>query len=229
MAAGVKAAELMTPEEFQAALKRGHVHQASGKHTEAEEKAKTPLARGEVADYSPEDIVAFYVARRGGDWRQGAYDLVKDAYSEKRAIGAALWDAVVVRPPRGYVREGEVYRPSGSPPNGFIARKVAIIPAWAQAITLVANGIDGLPPVSDGVYSIEEFARIADDIQRRPGAGEWDVLVYAVDDPNASMEVYPYGRGNPYRRLRRAPGHRVKQIARFSYMRWDWYDFTMER
>ena len=226
---GAIAAELMTPEEFQAALKRGHVHDAMGKYAQAEGKAKAPLAREEAAHYPPEDIAAFYVARRGGDWRQGAYDLVKDARSQKRWISAALWDAVAVGHPRGYVRDGEIYRPIGSPPDGFIARKVATIPAWARVVTLVANGIDGAPPVSDGVYSIEEFMRIADDLQRKPGAGEWDVLVYAMDDPNAGMEVFPYSKNNPYRRLRRAPGHQGKQIASFTYMRWDWYDFTIER
>ena len=111
-----KPAELMPPEEFEAALRRGQVHEATGQCTDAEQKAETPLVRGEAARYSPDDIAAFYVARRGGDWRLGAYDLVKDAYAEKRPVSASLWDAVVVRAPRGYVREGEVYRPRGTPP-----------------------------------------------------------------------------------------------------------------
>ncbi|MGE3308681.1 MAG: hypothetical protein AB7O66_01835, partial [Limisphaerales bacterium] len=55
------------------------------------------------------------------------------------------------------------------------------------------------------------------------------VLVYAVDDLNAGLDVHPNGRDNPNRRLRKAQGHKIKQIARFSYMRWDWYDFSIER
>jgi hypothetical protein len=212
-----KPAELMSPEEFQAAFKRGLVREATGHYTDAEQKAETQLVRGEAACYSPDDIAAFYVARRGGDWRLGAYDLVKDAYAEKRPVNASLWDAVVVRAPRGYVRDGEVYRPRRMPPVGFVARKIVTIPVWAKVITLVANGIDGRPPVSDGVYSVEQFIKVAEEAQHRQGAGEWDVLVYAMDDPNAALEVYPYGRDNPYRRLRRTRGHRVKQIARFSY------------
>jgi len=42
-------------------------------------------------------------------------------------------------------------------PDGFSSRKVATIHAWAQAVRLVANGIDGWPPISDAVYSVEEF------------------------------------------------------------------------
>jgi hypothetical protein len=221
-----KPAELMSPDEFQAAFRRGQLHEATGHYTDAEQKAETPLARGEAARYSADDIAAFYVARRGGDWRLGAYDLVKDAYAEKRPVSASLWDAVVVRAPRGYVREGEVYRPRGIPPAGFVARRTAVIPVWAKAIRLVANSIDGWPPVPDGVNSVEQFLLAAGDLQLKQGAGEWDVLVYAVDDPNAGVELHPYGRDNPYRRLRSARGHKLKQIARFSYMRWMWYDFT---
>ena len=172
-------AELLTPEEFQAAMERGRVHQATGTYTEAENRAESPLRRGEAAGYSPDDIVAFYVARRGGDWRRGAYDLVKDAHAGNRPINRSLWDAVVTRAPRGYVRDGEVYRPAGSPPEGFVARKAVVIPSWAKVIALVANGIDGWPPVSDAVYSVEEFIKAGDGLQQRPGAGEWDVLVYA--------------------------------------------------
>ena len=160
----VRAAELMSPEEFQAALRHGQVHEATGHYTDAEQKAETPLARGEAAGYSPDDVVAFYAARRGGDWRLGAYDLVKDAYAEKRPIRASLWDAVVVRAPRGYVREGEVYRPRGIPPAGFVARRTAVIPVWAKAIRLAANSIDGWPPVPDGVYSVEQFLLADDDL-----------------------------------------------------------------
>lgn len=131
--------------------------------------------------------------------------------------------------PRMGVSEGDSCRLNATPPDGFVARKTATIPAWASAVTLVANSIDGRPPIGDGVYSVKEFVRLADDLQCLPGAGEWDVLVYAVDDLNAGLELHPYGRDNPYRRLRKAPGHKIKQIARFSYMRWDWYDFSIER
>ncbi len=207
-------------------MDRGRVHQATGTYTEAENRAETPLGRGEAAGYSSDDIVAFYVARRGGDWRRGAYDLVKDAHAGNRPINRSLWDAVVKRPPRGYVREGEVYRPAGRPPESFVARKAVVIPPWAKVIALVANGIDGWPPVSDAVYSVEEFIKAGDGLQQRPGGGEWDVLVYAMDAEDAGVVVRPYGLDNPYRRLRSARGHRAKQIARFSYMRWSWYDFT---
>lgn len=222
----LKRAELMTPKEFRAALGGGQVQQATGKYTEAEQEAETPLARGEAAGYSSNDIAAFYAARCGGDWRHGAYDLVKDAHAGNRPINRSLWDAVVKRAPRGYVRDGELYRPARRPPEGFVARKAVAIPAWATIIALVANGIDGWPPVSDGVYSVEQFLKVAGEIQRRPGAGEWDVLVYAMDSLNTGLEVHPYGLDNPYRRLRSAHGHRAQQIARFSYMRWHWYDFA---
>lgn len=128
------------------------------------------------------------------------------------------------RPPTG---EGSDRLPAGKPPEGFVRRKTGVIPVWAKAVRLVANRIDGWPPVSDGVYLVEDFIRVAETVQRKHGAGEWDVLVYAVEDPNGGADVHPYGQDNPYRRLRSARGHRIKQIARFSYMRWDWYDFTV--
>lgn len=217
---------MLTPGQFQAATERGRVHRATGTYTEAENRAVSPLSRGEAAGYSSDDIVAFYVARRGGDWRRGAYDLVKDAHAGRRPISKSLWDAVVKRPPRGYVQDGELYRPAGKPPEGFVARRAVAIPSWARVVALVANGIDGWPPVADALYSVEKFIKEADDLQRRPGAGEWDVLVYAMDGADAGVTVRPYGLDNPYRRLRSARGHRVKQIAQFSYMRWDYYDFT---
>lgn len=113
-------------------------------------------------------------------------------------------------------------------PKGFKTRKEAIIPAWAKAVRLVANGIDGWPPIEDGVYSVEEFLGEAEQLQLQPGGGEWDVLVYAVSEAGAGREVHPYGESNPYRQLRSRPGERVKQIARFSYMLWNWYEFRKE-
>lgn len=220
-----KPAELLTPAQFQAAMERGQLREAAMPPPGAENLANTPPAPGEAAGYSPDDIVALYVARCGGDRHRAAYELVKDAHSGSRPINCSLWDAVVKRPPRGYVQEDEVYRPAGRPPEGFVARRAVAIPSWARVVALVANGIDGWPPVSDARFSVEEFIKEADDLQRRPGAGEWDVLVYAMDGADAGVTVRPYGLDNPYRRLRSARGHRVKQIAQFSYMRWHWYDF----
>lgn len=159
-------AELLTPEQFQAALERGRVHSKS------------------------------------------------------------LWDAVVKRPPRGYIQDGEAYRPAGKPPEGFVARRAVAIPAWAKVVALVVNGIDGWPPMPDARYSVEEFIQASDGLQQRPGGGEWDVLVYAMDADDAGVTVRPYGLDNPYRRPRSARGHRAQQVARFSYMRWHWYDFA---
>lgn len=113
--------------------------------------------------------------------------------------------------------------------DGFSSRKVVTIHAWAKAVRLVANGIDGWPPISDAVYSVEEFIEKAERLQLMWGGGEWDVLVYAVSDPKAGREVHPYGADNPYRLLRSRPGERVKRIALFSYMRWNWYEFRKER
>lgn len=113
-------------------------------------------------------------------------------------------------------------------PKGFRTRKEAIIPAWAKAVRLVANGIDGRPPIEDGVYSVEELLAEAEQLQLQLGGGEWDVLVYAVSEAGAGREVHPYGASNPYRQMRSRQGERVKRIARFSYMQWAWHDFRKE-
>ena len=77
--------------------------------------------------------------------------------------------------------------------------------------------------------TVNEFIRHAKDFQFRSGAGEWDVLVYAVESPeHAQRVVWPYGRDHPYRRLRSDRGHRVKLLARFDYMRWAFFEFVPE-
>ncbi len=113
-------------------------------------------------------------------------------------------------------------------PKDFRTRKEAIIPAWAKAVRLVANGIDGWPPIEDRVYPVEEFLAEAEQLQLRAGSGEWDVLVYGVSDSSAGCEVRPYGASNPYRQLRSRVGERVKPVARLSYMRRNWYEFRKE-
>ena len=78
--------------------------------------------------------------------------------------------------------------------------------------------------------SVEEFLCNAEDLQLRDGGGEWDVLVYAVDSPDQRSRVtYPFGRDNPYRRLRTDRGCRVQLLANFDYMRWTYYTFTISR
>jgi hypothetical protein len=120
--------------------------------------------------------------------------------------------------PRGRRKENSMMK--------YWRKKAVAIPAWANAIRLVANGIDGYPPFGDARYSVEEFRKKAPRLQRMEGGGEWDVLVYAVADPALCREVHPYGSDNPYRRLRSRPGGRVKQVAEWSYMRWTWHDFN---
>ncbi len=110
----------------------------------------------------------------------------------------------------------------------FARTRVVTIPLWAQAIRLVANGIDGWPPCGDQVFAVEGFLGKTQSLQVQPGVGEWDVLVYAVSDPNGCTEIHPYGRDHPYRRLRAARGYSVRQIAQFSYMHWDFYTFKKE-
>ena len=74
--------------------------------------------------------------------------------------------------------------------------------------------------------AVQEFLRSGKALQLRNGGGEWDVLVYAVDNPEAqSQVVQPYGKDNPYRRLRTNRGCRVKLIATSSYMRWTYLSF----
>jgi hypothetical protein len=112
------------------------------------------------------------------------------------------------------------------PPIGFRRRKAVIIPSWATTIRVVANAIDGCPPITDGVYAVDDWLEKAGWLQSRLGAGEWDVRVYALDDPEGAREIHPYGAQNPYRKLRALPGHQAKCIAAFDYMRWFWHDFS---
>lgn len=50
--------------------------------------------------------------------------------------------------------------------SDFTNRKVVVIPQWATAVRLVANGIDGYPFVDDEVYRFTNFVytRYADDL-----------------------------------------------------------------
>lgn len=102
------------------------------------------------------------------------------------------------------------------------------IPAWANTIILVANGIDGTPPTLPATMTVKAFLRQAKDLQNRDGAGEWNVLVYAAsaDIRYPLTTVHPYG--NSYRRLRKAPHSpgRFKLITEWSYMRWARHLFT---
>ena len=113
--------------------------------------------------------------------------------------------------------------------SNFAHRKTATIPAWAKAVRLVGNGIDGYPPQLPEQLAVDEFLRCAKDFQLQSGGGEWDVLVYAVENPESECRtIWPYGRDNPYRRLRSERGRRVKLIAQCDYMRWTFFDFVKE-
>jgi len=112
----------------------------------------------------------------------------------------------------------------------FARRATARIPAWAKAIRFVTNGIDGYPPHMPAELSVVDFLQNARELQLRSGAGEWDVLAYAVDHPDRkSRVVQPYGPENPYRKLRTDRGCRVKLIATFGYMRWTFFNFEASR
>ena len=92
------------------------------------------------------------------------------------------------------------------------------IPAWAESVRLVLNGIDGYPPNLRETWTVPEFLAAADTLQNRNGGGEWDVLCYAVAGKTTWRA--PYGRENRYRQLRAAKGGRVRLVADWSYMRW---------
>lgn len=104
-------------------------------------------------------------------------------------------------------------------------RSRVLIPDWADLIRLVGNGIDGWPPLRDRTYPVAEFVAQARALQALGvnGAGEWDVLVYAVHGP--ARVCHPYGADHPYRQLRAGRGGRVQQVAEFSYMHWHHYRF----
>lgn len=113
--------------------------------------------------------------------------------------------------------------------SNFSNRRTVKIPAWAKAIQLVGNGIDGYPPAMPEELSVAEFVQRAHELQLKSGSGEWDVLVYATDHPKRRpCTVHPYGANNPYRRLRSRRGCHVKLLARFDYMRWEFFDFLPE-
>jgi hypothetical protein len=110
--------------------------------------------------------------------------------------------------------------------SDFARRKLVAIPAWAKAIRLVSNAIDGYPYLTDGVYDVDAFIANATELQRKGGQGEWNVLVYAITDPEGCVEWHPYGREHPYRQLRSKRGHHVKLLAELSYMMWNAYTFV---
>jgi hypothetical protein len=110
--------------------------------------------------------------------------------------------------------------------SDFAKRRRVTIPPWTQEIQLVCNAIDGYPPFSDQVFSVEAFVQKAPALQLQSGGGEWDVLVYAIEQPGKPYyTVQPYGPDNSYRRLRSGPGNKVKVIARFDYMCWVFFHF----
>jgi hypothetical protein len=113
--------------------------------------------------------------------------------------------------------------------SAFDRREQVHIPKWAKAIRLVRNGIDGYPPPLPEQLTIDEFLKHARTYQLLCGGGEWDVLVYAVGNPDRSCRViYPYGLDNPYNKLRSDKGQRVKLLARFDYMRWVFFTFVAQ-
>lgn len=101
-----------------------------------------------------------------------------------------------------------------------------LIPPWATRVVLVANGIDGYPPRMPDLLTVEAFLAQAPELDRLDGHGEWDVLVYAVEDPKRARLYPKYGRDHPYRALRSQAGKHVKLIHRFSYMHWPLPQFT---
>jgi hypothetical protein len=112
----------------------------------------------------------------------------------------------------------------------FSRAKVVTIPEWAREIHLVANAIAGHPPYGlEGRYTVEDFmfhARNQVILQTLEGGGEWDCLIYAVQDGDLVKEAYPYGPHNGYRVLRSRKGGRLKMIAQMSYMRDTFYYFV---
>ena len=108
----------------------------------------------------------------------------------------------------------------------FYYRREVVIPAWATEIILVANQIDGYPPYGDQNFTPKKFLEKAVELQTKHGAGEWEVRVFAVSDPKRAGYLQPYGKDNAIRSIRGRRGGRVRQIATFDYMRWDFYKFT---
>lgn len=96
-----KAAWEMTGAEFEQAVKRGKIVQATGKDVPGEESAKTPLKMGELNGYSPDDIAHFYAKRRGypnsvtADYDpivEGRKELVTDALREGKPVPGEVID-----------------------------------------------------------------------------------------------------------------------------------------
>ncbi len=104
--------EPQSVKDFRDIAQQGRIHSATGKFTKAEEAAKTPISSGETAGYSQSDIAKFFLERRGGKEDIAAYDYVKALQMEGRPISANLWDEVVTKKPKGYVKSGDRYVPN---------------------------------------------------------------------------------------------------------------------
>lgn len=116
-------------------------------------------------------------------------------------------------------------------PKKYTRRKVACIPAWADRILLVLNGIDGWPPALPAEITVKEFIKQSKHMQSQEGAGEWGVLVYAAEAGAQTCRRHPYGKDNPYAVLRRKPGTqgRVRRVAYWDYMRWTEFKFKQPK
>lgn len=121
--------------------------------------------------------------------------------------------------------------PDEDKPPEYKYHKLVAIPAWADRILFVRNGIDGWPPRLPQELPVDEFVQQAKHLQAQKGGGEWDVLVYAAEAGAQPARRHPYGRDNPYEIFKRKPGSqgRIKKIADWSYMRWTYYTFVRER
>ena len=97
------------------------------------------------------------------------------------------------------------------------------VPKWANSILVHSNGIDGCPPSTGVSYTVADYLELQDNLMRRQGGGEWDIIVYAtsmtVNDWQNGVwpeEVYPYD--NSYSVLRSTPKIKVKHLTQWSYM-----------
>jgi len=77
----------MNIDEFEKFAEGGKIHKATGKELPGEDKAKTPLALGEINKYSPQDIAKFYQETHGKDAHR---ELLRDAKAEGKAVPEEL-------------------------------------------------------------------------------------------------------------------------------------------
>jgi len=134
----------MTGPEFEQAVKRGKIVQATGKKVAGEESAKTPLRMGELNGYSSDDIAHFYAKRRGypnsvtADYDpivEGRKELVTDALREGKPVPGEVIDelgAKIEKPLTGTEKlRGKKRAPESTPgtPESTVARPTSKLAA----------------------------------------------------------------------------------------------------